>query len=173
MASPIQGPETKVEVRRMFVAPREKVFEAWTQREKLEKWMCRFPRNDTRYTASDARPGGVAVMDVKTPSGQRFMQTITYRDIEPPSKLVFTWDWQEFSAAGEKIERGPRYPGHRGISAARHFYRSDSDPRRIAHGRTACPTRTRLDRLLRRPHRNAETLAQKMFANADYGALLQ
>jgi uncharacterized protein YndB with AHSA1/START domain len=104
MASPIQGPETRVEVRRMFVAPREKVFEAWTQREKLEKWMCRFPRNDTRYTASDARPGGVAVMDVKTPSGHRFIQTITYRDIEPPSKLVFSWDWQEFSAAGEKID---------------------------------------------------------------------
>ena len=104
MASPIQGPETRVEVRRMFVAPREKVFEAWTQREKLEKWMCRFPRNDTRYTASDARPGVVAVMDVKTPSGQRFIQTITYRDIEPPSKLVFSWDWQEFSAAGEKID---------------------------------------------------------------------
>jgi len=104
MATPIQGPETKVEVRRMFVAPREKVFEAWTQREKLEKWMCRFPRNETRFAASDARPGAVTVMDVKTPSGEMFKQTITYRDIEPPNKLVFTWDWQEFSAAGEKID---------------------------------------------------------------------
>jgi uncharacterized protein YndB with AHSA1/START domain len=64
MASSITGPETKVEIRRMFAAPREKVFEAWTQREKLEKWMCRFPRNETRYTAFDARPGGTNLMEV-------------------------------------------------------------------------------------------------------------
>jgi uncharacterized protein YndB with AHSA1/START domain len=104
MASPLPAPETKVEIRRMFVAPREKVFEAWTQREKLEKWMCRFPRNETRYTASDAQPGAVSVMEVKTAQGQTLKQTITYRDIEPPSKLVFQWDWQEFSATVEKID---------------------------------------------------------------------
>jgi uncharacterized protein YndB with AHSA1/START domain len=104
MASPAEAPATKVEVRRMFVAPREKVFEAWTQREKLEKWMCRFPRSESRYQGSDARPGGVRVMEVKAASGETFKQTITYRDIEPPSRLVFSWDWQEFSAAGEKID---------------------------------------------------------------------
>jgi len=58
MASSATGPEAKLEIRRMFAAPREKVFEAWTQREKLEKWMCRFPHNETRYTAVDVRPGG-------------------------------------------------------------------------------------------------------------------
>jgi uncharacterized protein YndB with AHSA1/START domain len=104
MASAAEAPASKVEVRRMFVAPREKVFEAWTQREKLEKWMCRFPRSESRHQVSDAQPGAVSVMEVKSPSGQTFKQTITYRDIEPPSKLVFSWDWQEFSAAGEKID---------------------------------------------------------------------
>ena len=33
-----------------------------------------------------------------------FRSTITYRDITPPEKLVFTWDWQKFSASGEKID---------------------------------------------------------------------
>jgi len=64
MASTSYRPETKLEIRRMFAATREKVFEAWTQRGKLEKWMCRFPRNETRYTAFDARPGGTNLMEV-------------------------------------------------------------------------------------------------------------
>src|ERR1700735_2132902 len=101
MASPAEAPATKVEVRRMFVAPREKVFEAWTQREKLEKWMCRFPRHEVRYMTADARTGGTNVVEVKNPQGETFKQTITFRDIEPPKKLVFTWDWQRFSASGQ------------------------------------------------------------------------
>lgn len=104
MANPAYGPETKLEVRRMFVASREKVFEAWTQREKVEKWMCRFPKHETRFSASDARPGGTSVMEVKNPQGETFKQSVTYRDIEPPKKLVFTWDWQKFSASGEKVD---------------------------------------------------------------------
>src|SRR5271167_3869880 len=104
MANAAHGPETKLEVRRMFVAPREKVFEAWTQREKVEKWMCRFPRHETRFTTSDARLGSTNVMEVKNPQGETFKQSVTYRDIEPPKKLVFTWDWQRFSASGEKVD---------------------------------------------------------------------
>ena len=104
MANPAYAPETKLEVRRMFAAPREKVFEAWTQREKVEKWMCRFPRHETRFTTSDARLGSTNVMEVKNPQGETFKQSITYRDIEPPKKLVFTWDWQKFSASGKKVD---------------------------------------------------------------------
>jgi uncharacterized protein YndB with AHSA1/START domain len=104
MANPAYAPETKLEVRRMFVAPREKVFDAWTQREKVEKWMCRFAQHETRFTTSDARLGSTNVMEVKNPQGETFKQSITYRDIEPPKKLVFTWDWQKFSASGKKVD---------------------------------------------------------------------
>ena len=104
MANPTRGLVTKLEVRRMFVAAREKVFEAWTQREKVEKWMCRFPRHETRFTTSDASPGGTSVMEVKNATGETFKQSVTYRDIEPPKKLVFTWDWQKLSASGEKVD---------------------------------------------------------------------
>jgi uncharacterized protein YndB with AHSA1/START domain len=104
MADPASAPETKLEVRRMFVAPCEKVFEAWTQRDKVEKWMCRFPRHETRFTTTDARLGSTNVMEVKNPAGETFKQSITYRDIEPPKKLVFTWDWQKFSESGAKVD---------------------------------------------------------------------
>jgi uncharacterized protein YndB with AHSA1/START domain len=104
MANAAHGPDTKLEVRRMFVAPREEVFAAWTQRGKVEKWMCRFPRHETRFTTSDAQPGVTNVMEVKNPQGETFKQSVTYRDIEPPKKLVFTWDWQKFSASGQKLD---------------------------------------------------------------------
>ena len=109
MANPASAPEnrlpeSKLEVRRMFTAPREKVFEAWTQRDKVEKWMCRFPKHETRYTAYDARPGGTNVMEVENPQGETFKQSVTFCDIEPPKKLVFTWAWQKFSASGQKID---------------------------------------------------------------------
>ena len=103
MASTSAGPETKVEIRRMFAATREKVFEAWTQREKLEKWMCRFPNNGTRYTAFDARPGGTNVMEVTSADGTMYKQRVTFREIRPPEKLVFTWAWEKFSPSGQKV----------------------------------------------------------------------
>lgn len=103
MASSTTGPETKLEIRRMFAAPREKVFEAWTQREKLVKWMCRFAQTETRYTAADARPGGTNLMEVTTPDGTIYKQRVTFREIRPPEKLVFTWTWEKFSASGQKV----------------------------------------------------------------------
>jgi len=104
MATSTYGHEPKLQVRRMFVAPREKVFEAWTKQEKLEKWMCRFPRCDVRYETTDARLGGTNVVEVKSPQGEIFKQSITYRDIEPPKKLIFRWDWQRISPSGQMID---------------------------------------------------------------------
>lgn len=66
--------------------------------------MCRFPRHETRYTASDARPGSSNVMEVTNPQRETFKQNVTFRDIEPPKKLVFTWDWQRLSASGQKVD---------------------------------------------------------------------
>ncbi|MGA8220877.1 MAG: SRPBCC domain-containing protein [Candidatus Acidiferrales bacterium] len=103
MASSTTGPETKLEIRRMFAASREKVFEAWTQREKVEKWMCRFPQAETRFAAADARPGGTNLMEVTTPDGTSYKQEITFREIRPPEKLVFSWDWEKFSPSGQKL----------------------------------------------------------------------
>src|ERR1700735_2714226 len=103
MASSVNAPETKLEVRRIFAASREKVFEAWTQREKLEKWMCRFPGNETRYTGADARLGGTNTMEVTSSDGGTVKQPVTDQEIKPPEKLVFTWSWKKFSASGQEI----------------------------------------------------------------------
>jgi uncharacterized protein YndB with AHSA1/START domain len=65
--------------------------------------MCRFPGNETRYTGADARPGGTNTMEVTSQDGTTYKQRVTYREIQPPEKLVFTWTWEKFSASGQKI----------------------------------------------------------------------
>ncbi len=106
MATPQPAPETRLQIRRTFAAPRAKVFEAWTQREKLEKWMCRDnPKNAPRYIEFDVRPGGTNRMEIRTADGQVYLQRVTFREVKPPEKLVFTWAWERFSASGQKDEQ--------------------------------------------------------------------
>ena len=105
MATPQPRPETSLQIRRMFTASRTKVFEAWTQKEKLEKWMCRDnPKNSPRYTAFDVRPGGTNRMEISTADGNVYHQRVTFREVKPPEKLVFTWAWERFSPSGQKEE---------------------------------------------------------------------
>jgi len=58
MPSPQQGSEMHLQVRRVFAAPREKVYRAWLERAGLEQWMCRdSPQSATRYRDFDIREG--------------------------------------------------------------------------------------------------------------------
>ncbi len=102
MATSQPRPEKSLQIRRMFTAPRTKVFEAWTQKEKLEQWMCRDnPKNSPRYTAFDVRPGGTNRMEISTADGNVYHQRVTFREVKPPEKLVFTWAWKRFSPSGQ------------------------------------------------------------------------
>ncbi len=106
MATPQPAPGTRLQIRRTFAASRAKVFEAWTQREKLEKWMCRDnPKNSPRYIEVDVRPGGTNRMEIRTADGHVYLQRVTFREVKPPEKLVFTWAWERFSASGQKDEQ--------------------------------------------------------------------
>jgi uncharacterized protein YndB with AHSA1/START domain len=94
MATAKLDPETSLQIRRMFTAPREKVFRAWTERAGLEKWMCRdVPTHDPKYLELDVRPGGRYVIEIKMPEGFVYRGQGVFREVKPPEKLVFTWAW--------------------------------------------------------------------------------
>jgi uncharacterized protein YndB with AHSA1/START domain len=94
MANPAPGPALSLEVRRVFQAPREKVWAAWTERKGLEQWMCRdVPTHDPKYLELDVRPGGRYVIEIKQPDGVIYLGSGTFREVKPPEKLVFTWSW--------------------------------------------------------------------------------
>ena len=81
-------------VERVFRAPPEKVFQAWTDPDILTKWWgptgATIPECDL-----DAKPGGTWRTVMATPDGNRMTVSGVFREIAPPDRLVMTWAWQQ------------------------------------------------------------------------------
>jgi uncharacterized protein YndB with AHSA1/START domain len=75
-------------VKRILPAPPAAVFAAWTDPALLGRWMS--PYGDASATL-DLRIGGGFTI-VMHGLGQAIEHTGEYRAIEPPSRLVFTWE---------------------------------------------------------------------------------
>ena len=76
---------------RLFNAPREVVFEAWTRAEHVVRWWG--PNDFTLpFCEMDFRVGGSYKYCMRSPGGEEHWVWGTYQEIDPPAKLVFTWD---------------------------------------------------------------------------------
>ena len=79
----------EVVITRIFDAPRELVWQAWTEPEHLMRWWG--PKGFTSPTCKmDFRVGGKYIYCMRSPEGQEFWSTGTYREIVPPERLVVT-----------------------------------------------------------------------------------
>jgi uncharacterized protein YndB with AHSA1/START domain len=153
MATPQSSPGLTLQVRRTFAASREKVFAAWTEREQLEKWMCRdVPAHTVIHHQQDISTGGLYRMEIRDPAkGETYWGQGTYREVTPPEKLVFTWAWSKDRPDGPThASRQPRNAGHRRIFRAGKLYRDSSHAHRAGYRRPARGSQPRLERLLRR-----------------------
>jgi uncharacterized protein YndB with AHSA1/START domain len=79
-------------IKRRFNATPAKVFAAWTDPEKVKRWMCPGD-NKVISTEGDARTGGHYRWVMQAPSGERHDVSGTYREFIPNERLVFTWAW--------------------------------------------------------------------------------
>jgi glutathione S-transferase len=89
---------------RTIRAPRAKVFDAFVKPELLGKWFG--PRGHAvADVAIDARVGGHYRISMGPTSGKAFTVGGVYREITPPSRLVFTWKWEgeDMGAMGETL----------------------------------------------------------------------
>ena len=77
-------------------APAERIFEALINPAERVKWWGTKGRFETERMESDLRPGGKWMMSGTGVGGKPFTVRGTYRQIERPRLLVFTWlpDWQ-------------------------------------------------------------------------------
>jgi uncharacterized protein YndB with AHSA1/START domain len=76
-------------LRRVFGAPRELVFQAFTDPKHLQQWWG--PRLfDVPHVEADARPGGGFLIHMRGPDGQIYPDTGTFHEVVPPERLVFT-----------------------------------------------------------------------------------
>ena len=72
---------------RTFDAPRELVWQAWTEPERLMRWWG--PKDFTAPVCKlDLRVGGKYLCCMRSAEGQDFWSTGTYREILPPERLV-------------------------------------------------------------------------------------
>jgi uncharacterized protein YndB with AHSA1/START domain len=75
-------------IARVFDAPRDKVWKAWTEAERLKHWWG--PKGFKVHTCKvDLRPGGFFHYGMTAPGGGEVWGRFTYREIVPPEKLVF------------------------------------------------------------------------------------
>jgi uncharacterized protein YndB with AHSA1/START domain len=79
-------------LKRRLKAPPAKVFAAWTDPEKMKRWMGPGEIVAVRVE-TDARVGGRYRVEMRRPSGEAHNVGGVYREIVPDEKLVFTWAW--------------------------------------------------------------------------------
>lgn len=103
-------------VSQLVSAPPETVFRAWTVPSEIRKWWA--PEDFTvPFVEVDLQVGGEYRLGLQRPDADPFHATGSYREIDAPRKLVFTWRWEpdqfgtgetlvtiEFRAHGQKTE---------------------------------------------------------------------
>jgi len=91
-----------LEIRRTYNVPRERVFAAWTKPQELQRWSA--PGDMTVPSAEvDLRVGGRYRIVMQSPNGATHTAVGVYRVVDPPSRLVYTWVWEERAAMADTL----------------------------------------------------------------------
>ncbi len=81
-------------IERTFQAPAERVFDAWTSEEVIRRWWQAEHHWETSEAEVDLRVGGVVRVVMRDPSTDvEYGGGGRYTEIDPPSRLAFTWIW--------------------------------------------------------------------------------
>src|SRR5437870_5724255 len=80
---------------RVFQAPRERVFEAWTRPEALKRWWCP-PGWEPDRIEVDLRVSGVFYLGMRRVADQSAAAVQgRFLDVRPPERVVYTWQWTD------------------------------------------------------------------------------
>ncbi len=82
---------TAADIRRRLPAPPERVFAAFAEAGLVSRWLTPSPEIPLTVLAFDFRVGGGYRFAYHVPGGPVMVVTGTYRAIEPPSRIVFSW----------------------------------------------------------------------------------
>jgi len=80
-------------LKRRYPAAPAKVFAAWTDAEKMTRWMGPGEVRSVR-AESDPRVGGRYRVVMRSPNGDEYDVSGVYREVVANEKLVFTWAWK-------------------------------------------------------------------------------
>lgn len=91
-----------VRLTRILKAAPARVFEAWTTPEGMKRWAAPGEMTVAAVTA-DLRLGGRYEITMRAPDGTEHRVAGVYREIDPPSRLVYSWQWQDRPGAPETV----------------------------------------------------------------------
>lgn len=105
--------DKQVVITRVFDAPRELVFRAWSNPEQLMRWFA--PRGCTLHISKmDFRPGGSLMTCISNPSfGDCWCKSV-YHEIVEPERIVCSMaivDAEGSSVKPEAVGHDPKWPG--------------------------------------------------------------
>ena len=88
--------ETTLRISKIIAAPRDLVFRAWTEPERLKQWWGVEASFSTPIAEVDLRTGGKYRLGMQAP-GERAPYVVggVFREVRSPEKLVFTWQWEQ------------------------------------------------------------------------------
>jgi len=96
-------------ISRVFDAPREFVFKAWTERDHLVHWWG--PKGLTMlHCTNDLRPGGVMHYGMGRPGGGEMWGKWVYREIAPPERLSFVVSFSDEQGSTQRAPFSPEWP---------------------------------------------------------------
>lgn len=74
---------------REYDAPRQLVFDAWTQPDHLKNWQFPFKGFQCEFKHANITPGGSALHKMVAPNGFEMWLLTKFEEITPPERLVF------------------------------------------------------------------------------------
>jgi uncharacterized protein YndB with AHSA1/START domain len=90
-------------MRRTLKATPARVFEALIKPDLIQRWMC--PEVLTVASIeNDPVVGGTFRLVMLEADGRTYPATGTYREIDPPRRLAFSWTWENEAMAGIETE---------------------------------------------------------------------
>jgi uncharacterized protein YndB with AHSA1/START domain len=104
MAAAPAHAHTTLHLERTFAAPRERVFEAWTDPELFARWFTP-PGGSSSNAEIDLRVGGTWCVSMKPPLWPTGRAFGTYLEVDPPARLVYTIAWEGMPNGPESLVR--------------------------------------------------------------------
>ncbi len=96
-------------IERVFEAPRERVWQAWTEAERLKAWFA--PKGFSMTSCQlELRVGGLFHYCLRTPDGQDMWGRWVIREIARPEKLVFVVSFSDPQAGITVHPMSPTWP---------------------------------------------------------------
>ena len=114
-------------ITRTFDAPRDKVWKAWAERDRLMQWFT--PKGFKMTTAKlDLRPGGMFHYCMRSTDGKEMWGKFVYREIAAPNRIVVV---NSFSDEKGGITRHPRKHSDKLILRRRKFGTHQQRPQTV------------------------------------------